>query len=350
MVVLGDIAAPRDRGKYYGYFSATYTTAGACGPALGGFIAEYLHWSIIFWLNIPLGLIAIVLTLTLLRRLPRRERRHSLDFLGAGLIMTASVAFMLGLSLGGVRYAWSDPAILGLFAVALVIGTGFVVRLLTATEPLIPLSILSDRVARLAIVMNAFGWGPIVGLNIFLPMYLQTIKGFSATAAGLSVLALSALLNTSAGVTGSILPRLRHYKLMPMALMVVSIGAVLTLAWQGEHFSFWQFECVLALIGIGFGAMPPLAATVLQNSVSMHNFGTAISTMQFCRNLYCTILISVFGAMVLVATGGADSGAPVVTYSADGFVRLFYAAAGSFGVALIAMALLEEKPLAGTHT
>ena len=92
MVVLGDLAAPKDRGKYYGYFSATYTTAGACGPVLGGVIAEYLHWSVIFWMNIPLGLLALALTLTLLRKLPRHDRPHRLDFLGALLIMTASVA------------------------------------------------------------------------------------------------------------------------------------------------------------------------------------------------------------------------------------------------------------------
>src|SRR5436190_2306116 len=144
MVVLGDIAAPRDRGKYYGYFSVTYTTAGACGPVLGGAIAQYLHWSVIFWINVPMGLLALLLTLTLLRRLPRHERPHKLDFLGAFLIMTASVAFMLGLSMGGVRYAWTSPPILGLFAIALVVGIGFVGRLLTAPEPLIPLAILSD--------------------------------------------------------------------------------------------------------------------------------------------------------------------------------------------------------------
>src|SRR5262245_46885492 len=101
MVVLGDIAAPRDRGRYYGYFSITYTTAGACGPALGGFIAEYLHWSVIFWMNIPLGIIALILSLTLLRRLPRHDRPHRLDFLGAALIMAASSSFMLALSMGG---------------------------------------------------------------------------------------------------------------------------------------------------------------------------------------------------------------------------------------------------------
>ena len=111
MVVLGDIAAPRDRGKYYGYFSAVYTTAGACGPVFGGAIAEYLHWSVIFWMNIPLGIIAMVLTLTLLRRLPRHDRPHKLDFLGAALIMAASSAFMLALSMGGVTYPWTSTPI-----------------------------------------------------------------------------------------------------------------------------------------------------------------------------------------------------------------------------------------------
>src|SRR6476620_9973579 len=99
MVVLGDIAAPKDRGKYYGYFSVVYTTAGALGPALGGAIAQYLHWSVIFWMNIPLGLIAVVLTMHLLRHLPRHDRPHKLDFLGAALIMAASSSFMLALSM-----------------------------------------------------------------------------------------------------------------------------------------------------------------------------------------------------------------------------------------------------------
>ena len=126
MVVLGDIAAPKDRGKYYGYFSATYTTAGACGPAFGGFLAEYFHWKVIFWINIPMGLIALSLMLTLLKRLPRHEQPHKLDFLGASLIMSASVAFMLALSMGGVRYPWTSPPILALFGLALVIGVGFV--------------------------------------------------------------------------------------------------------------------------------------------------------------------------------------------------------------------------------
>ena len=215
MVVLGDIAAPKDRGKYYGYFSATYTTAGACGPAFGGFLAEYLHWKAIFWINIPMGLIALFLVLTLLKRLPRHEQSHKLDFLGASLIMSASVAFMLALSMGGVRYPWTSPPILALFGLAFVIGAGFVWRLLAAPEPLIPLAFFSSPITRLSIAANAFGWGAIVGLHIFLPIYLQNIVGMSPFVAGLSVITLAIALNVSAGVTGTILPRLTHYKVIP---------------------------------------------------------------------------------------------------------------------------------------
>lgn len=347
MVILGDIAAPRDRGKYYGYFSATYTTAGACGPALGGFIAEYLHWSVIFWMNIPLGLVAVFLTLTLLKKLPRHERPHKLDFLGAGLIMTASVAFMLALSMGGVRYPWTSPAILTLFGIAFVVGAGFVWRLLTAPEPLIPLAILSNKEARLAIIANTFGWGPIVGLHIFLPMYLQNIMGLPPAVAGLSVLLLAVMLNVSAGVTGTILPRRVHYKRIPMMGLGLAIAAVLLLAWRAGNMSLWEFEAIIFLIGCGFGTMPPLASTALQNSVAIHTFGSAVATMQFSRNLYATMIVAVFGALVLVGLEGAPAAAS--QYSVDGFARIFLAAAASFAIALIALALLEEKPLQTGH-
>jgi hypothetical protein len=147
-------------------------------------------------------------------------------------------------------------------------------------------------------------------------------------------------------VTGTILPRLRRYKIIPMIGMVLAIVAVLAMAWRGRSLTILEFQVLLAMAGAGFGASPPLCSTVLQNSVSIHNFGTAVASMQFCRNLFCTIFVAVFGAMVLVATGGADGTAPVVGYSAEGFDRLFYVAAASFCVAFVAMVMLEEKPLA----
>jgi EmrB/QacA subfamily drug resistance transporter len=345
MVVLGDLAAPKDRGQYYAYFSATYTTAGACGPALGGFIAQHLHWKMIFALNMAMGVVALALTFTLLRRLPRHERYHRLDVLGAALIMAASISFMLALNLGGVRYPWTSPPILGLAALAVAVGTGFVARLLTAPEPLIPLSILRDPVARCAFMMNSFGWGSIVGLNIFLPMYLQSVIGLSPTNAGLSLMVLMVTVNSSAGVSGQFYGRMTHYKSIPLVGIVLAIGSITTLALMADRLTPLTFEVLLALIGIGFGPIPPLASIALQNTVATHQFGTAVGTMNFARSLYSTILIAIFGAIVLGDVPAGAASAALSPDTVEGFRHVFYAAAASFAVVLVGLVFLEEKPL-----
>jgi EmrB/QacA subfamily drug resistance transporter len=350
MVVLGDIAAPKDRGKYYAYFSLTYTTAGACGPALGGFLADHLHWSVIFWLNIPLGFLALGLTLRLLRRLPRHDRPHRLDAIGAMLIMAASVAFMLALNLAGVRFAWDSWPILVLVVIAFLLGGAFIVRLKTAPEPLIPLAILANPEARLAIAGNAFGWGAIIGLNIYLPMFLQSAVGASPTGAGLSLMVLMVTLNLSAGAGGQLIGRMKHYKTVPMIGIAITLASVLRLAWVAEQVGPFEFQLLLALIGIGFGPLAPLSTVVLQNSVAIHQFGTAVGTMNFTRNLYATMLVAAFGAIVLagfpVGSEGLPGGlrAPAVGCP-EGFARVFLAAAASLAVAFGALLLLKEKPL-----
>jgi predicted MFS family arabinose efflux permease len=347
-VILGDIAAPKDRGRYYAYFSATYTTAGACGPVLGGFLAEHVHWSAIFWLSVPLGLMAVALTFTLLRRLPRHDRPHKLDFLGAFLIMAASTTFMLALNLGGVRYAWTSPPVLALLAVALLIGCAFVWRLMTAPEPLIPLSILRDPVARCAFLINGCGWGSIIGLNFFLPMYLQSVVGLSATSSGLSLMVVMFALNFSAGTTGQILGRVRRYKIVPMIGIVISISAVLTLAYfAGEITPFW-FEVVIGLMALGFGPIPPLTAVVLQNTVAPHQLGIAVGTMNFNRNLYATMMVASFGAIVLAgipADGTGSLATGIAQNGVEGFRHIFLAAAASLSLSLLGIILLTEKPL-----
>lgn len=346
MVVLGDVAAPKDRGRYYSYFSVVHTTSGALGPALGGFFAEHVHWSAIFWINIPMGLIAIAITATMLRRLPRYERPHRLDFPGAALAMAASVAFMLALTLGGVRYAWSAAPVLGLFAAAAAFGVGFVVRLATAPEPLIPISMLKDPVASSAIAFNGFGWGAIMALNVFLPMFLQNVAGLSASAAGLGLMIFMVMVNLTAGVTGPFIGRQRRYKILPMLGLALAVGAVLALALQARSITTAWFEVLIALVGIGFGPIPPFAGVVLQNTVRAHQFGIAIGSMNFTRNLYGTILIAVFGAIVL---GGAGDGPNVGADAAASFAIVFLIAAASLGAALISLAVLQQKPLQSTR-
>ena len=222
--------------------------------------------------------------------------------IGAVLIVLASVSFMLGLNVAGVRYPWLSLPVLALFACALVIGYCFVMRLTRAPEPLIPIAILKNPIVRWATIANGFGWGSIVGLNIFLPMYLQSVIGLSPTDSGLALMVLMVSLNSSAGVAGQVLARVTHYKALPMAALVVAIASTLLLAWWADSLTLLSFEVLLFLIGAGFGPTPSLAAVSVQNVIERHNLGIAMGTMSFSRNLFSTILIALLGALVVAAT------------------------------------------------
>jgi MFS family permease len=350
-VVLGDVSAPKERGRYYAYFAVVYTTAGASGPALGGFLSDHLHWSAIFWLNIGLGVAAALVTTVLLGRLPRHARPHRLDVIGALLIVSASVSFMLALNLGGRTYAWTSAQIIALFAAALVLGAGFVWRLRTAPEPLIPIAVLQNPSVRWCVVAHSFGWGSIIGLNIFLPTYLQSVVGLSPTDAGLSLMVLMIALNVSAGVSGIILGKMQHYKSLPIAGLILSIAATAALATWVESLDLFWFEVLLILIGTGFGGAPGLAQVAMQNNVPRHQLGIAVGTMNFTRNLLATMLVATFGAIVagsVAAGAGASGGAlggPLDHAAVEAFRRVFFGITATLAIALIAILLLEEKPL-----
>jgi MFS family permease len=348
-MILGDIAAPKDRAKYYAYFSVAFTSAGGVGPALGGWICDHLYWWVIFLWNVPLCLIAGALALTVLRRLPRYDRPHRLDVVGAILIMAASSSFMLALNLGGVRYPWLSLPVLALVACAIVLGSAFVARLLTAIEPLIPISILSDPAARLAMLSNCFGWGSIIALNIFLPMYLQTVLGWSATDSGLSLVILMVTLNASAGLSSQVIGRVQRYKALPTACLVLAIAAVIALALSVSAMTPLKFQIILFMIGVGFGPTAPLTQVALQNTVAARHLGTAVGAMNFGRTLMGSVLVAVFGAVVLAgAHGSLGEGAGVLTgTSASTVADVFFATAGTLSIALLALIRLEEKPLLG---
>src|SRR5581483_4387138 len=217
-------------------------------------------------------------------------------------------------------------------------------------EPLIPITVLSDRAAGLAIATHAFGWGSIMCLNIFLPMYLQSALGWSATSSGLSMVTLMVTLNASAGLSGHLLGRVRRYKLLPLCFLVIGLGAVVTLSQLAGRMTSLEFEIVLFLIGIGFGPTAPLTQVALQNTVPVHDLGAALGTMNFARNLIGTMLIAGFAAIVLAkAPVGAPAGsldhAFLGSTSVAAFSTVFLAITGTLAVAFLALYLLEEKPL-----
>jgi len=252
-----------------------------------------------------------------------------------------------------VRYAWTSAPILALFGGALA-GIGlFVRRLLTAPEPLIPLAVLRHPIVRSATIANACGWSAIVGLNIFLPIYLQSVVGLSATDAGLSLIVLMASLNISAGIGGQVLCRVTHYKALPIAGLVVAIGSVILLALWADRLTPVTFQVLLLLIGAGFGPTPSMASVVVQNVVERHHLGIAFGTMNFSRNLFSTILIAILGALVLAVTSSLGQGTgelrgalpPGSAEAVDAFRRAFFMVAVCLSISLVAVVMIEQRPL-----
>jgi predicted MFS family arabinose efflux permease len=297
--------------------------------------------------------LALLVTSRLLRRLPRYERPHRLDLIGAILVVAASVSFMLGLNLAGVRYEWSSVPIVLLFGTAVVVAGLFVWRLLTAPEPLIPIAVLKHPIVRFATIANGCGWAAIVGLNIFLPIYLQIVVGLSPTDAGLALIVLMVSLNISAGIGGQVVGRVKHYKALPIAGQVLAIASVILLALWADRLTLFSFQVLLLLIGAGFGPTPTMASVAVQNVVERHHFGIASGTMNFSRNLISTILIAILGALVLAATstlgpGSGELGGALAPGSAEAvaaFRRVFFAVATCLCISFVALVMIEQRPL-----
>ena len=352
MTILGDIAAPRDRAKYYTYFVVVFASAGALGPALGGFFAQYLDWTVIFWINLPLGLLSLLLSNVQLRRLPRHERRHRLDLVGAGLVMVATAALMATVDLGGNRFDWGSVPILGLAALAAASWAGVAVRLRTAPEPLVPLGVLSNPVVIFAVLANAMGAGSVVVLNLFLPMFLQLLVGLGALHSGLLLMTLMFSFNVGAGISGHVTARVRRYKVLPIIGVLSALSATVALGFAASRFGLVTIEALLTIIGLGIGTVPPMATVALQNAVERTELGAATASLNFVRSLAGTVFVGLFGALLAgkLGTGGlhdALSTAALAERSAlaQAFQIVFFGTSAGFALSLMALWRLQERPL-----
>jgi EmrB/QacA subfamily drug resistance transporter len=353
--IVADIVPPRERGKYQVYFASVFMTSSLLGPVLGGFFAEHLHWSVIFWINLPLGLVALYIAFHGLKKLPRFDRPHRLDLLGAGLLVAATVAMLLALSWGGLRYPWGSLPILGLFAGSLVLWAMFAFRMRLAPEPLIPPGVLHNPVVRMGTLSACFGMGTYIGLTIYLPVYFESVRGLSASLSGLALIPLMAGTVVGATLSGRVMARMKHYKRLPLAGLFVALAGMGVLAAFGG-LSITGVEIILAVVSIGFGTLLPVSTVAIQNAVAPHELGTATGTANFFRSLGGAFIVAIFGAIVLSGSGvtGAasfealgEAAAKSGINLADVFSHVFLAAIVGFGLSLAFLLALEEKPLRG---
>jgi EmrB/QacA subfamily drug resistance transporter len=354
--IMADAIAPRERGRYQAYMAIVWVTSGVGGPILGGVLSEHFHWSLIFWINLPLALAAAMMTYTRLARLPRHERRHKLDFLGASLMMATAVSLLLALTWGGTRYPWLSPPIIALLAGSGILSLAFSWRLTQAPEPFLPLSVMADPIMYMGTAANSFAMGASIGLVIFVPLYYELVHHLSASDSGLALVPL-ALTTPGSILSGRAMLHMRKYKWVPLVGLVVGIVGLGLLIWQ-PALALWGVIVIMSLVGIAVGTVFPVCTVSIQNAVPNHQVGVAMGAMNFFRALASAFAVAIMGAILLAGIGvtvarGGNAAAVAANVGGLGFdfaavFRWVFVAAEAFLVAsLLTLMLMEERPLRG---
>jgi MFS family permease len=351
--IIGDVVPPIERGRYMVYISAVWATASVSGPLLGGLFAEHLHWSLIFWINLPIAAIAVIVIRRSMRRLPDVTRPARLDLTGSGLIVTATVSLMLALTWGGAGTPWGSPEILGLFAASVLLFVGFARHIGRTEEALIPVPILTHPVISVTVAAMFFATGAHLGLSVFVPMWFSRVQGFGPAHAGLGLMSLSFGTMLGANIAGRAMRKVRHYR--RFAQVGVAVGAVATaaLALGAGWWSFWPSEVLLLVTGAGTGSLFPIGMVAVQNAVERRDLGVATGTLSFVRTLGAVVAIAVFGAVfAALRDGGAGGAAAGVGFDPAAAARAAPAFAGVFAgaavfqlLAILILFRLEERPL-----
>ncbi|MGO4713894.1 MFS transporter [Bradyrhizobium sp. 2TAF24] len=350
--VLADIITPRQRAQYQAFFSMVWVSAGIGGPVLGGVIAEHLHWSVIFWINVPLVLLAAGILLPKMRKLPIHHRPRKLDLVGGLLLMAAAITFLLVLTWGGNKYAWLSPTLLALMGAVLSLSGVFVWHARRADEPFLPLPLLTGPIVPYAITAAACAIGVLVGLTVHMPMYYESVYHLTASEAGLALIPIVALSVPGATAAGRVMMYMKHYKWV--SLLGLSVGAVMAaLLAIITPLPLWALLTLLAVLALGLGTTFPVAVVSVQAAVARHLVGTVTGAMNFFRSLMAAVTVALFTAILLAALGGASSGmlehpdlgATSRPEMIAAFRYVFIAAAVMLGTGALAIALMFERPL-----
>jgi EmrB/QacA subfamily drug resistance transporter len=369
--IVGDIIAPRDRGRYQGIFGAVFGVSTIIGPLLGGFFVEHLSWRWIFYVNLPVGVIAVVVIAAVFQR-PAVLRQRRIDYLGAGLLAVLLSSVVLVTSWGGAVLPWSSPVIVVLAAGSALAVAAFLFVERRAREPILPLSLFRNPVFVVASVV-----GFIVGLAMFgsvtyLPLYLQVVKSATPSGSGLQLGPMMGGMLATSVLSGQLISRFGRYKIFPVlgtAIMTVALGLLSRI---GPATTTTATSAMMLLLGLGMGMVMQVLVMAVQNAVPYEHLGVATSGATLFRMIGGAIGVSVFGALFahrfhrelalrLPEVPGLDAVSPraliqlppalhatVVDAFARGLRPIFLVAMGAAAIAFVASSLLEERPLRQT--
>jgi EmrB/QacA subfamily drug resistance transporter len=340
MAAVGDLVAPRERGRYQGYIAATFAAATVLGPLVGGLLVQGPGWRWVFYVNLPVGVAALA---GLRLRLPAPATdapTRPLDVTGAALLVGATSAFMLVCVWGGDRHGWGSPAILALIGATLGLGAALVARERRAADPIVPLALLRTRSVAVASTALFLGTASLFAVTVFVPLFLQTATGATPTEAGLLLAPMMLGTTASTILSGRFIARTGRYKRFPIIGLGLMATALVVLAAVAGDASRTTTGIGLVLFGIGFGMVTQVLVVAVQNSVDRRELGMATAATGFFRALGGAV-----GAAALGAVFAAQAGAGI----ADAVQTVFVVAAPLAALALVAVLRLPETPLQTRH-
>ncbi|WP_079161527.1 MDR family MFS transporter [Streptomyces fodineus] len=296
MAIVGDIVPPRERGRYQGLFGAVFGATSVLGPLLGGLFTEHLSWRWVFYVNLPVGVVALAVIATALR-IPRRTAHHVIDYLGTFLIAAVATCLVLVASLGGTTWAWGSPQIVGLAGLGILLAVAFVAVERRAAEPVLPLKLFGIRTFTLAAVISFIVGFAMFGAMTYLPTFLQVVHGISPTLSGVHMLPMVIGLLLSSTISGQIVSRTGRWKVFPVAGTAVTAIGLLLLHRLDEHSSTAQMSACFFVFGLGLGLVMQVLVLIVQNAVSYEDLGVATSGATFFRSIGASFGVAIFGTV-----------------------------------------------------
>jgi MFS family permease len=318
------------------------------GPLLGGLLVQHASWRCVFYVNLPIGLLALA---GLASRLPAPEVERPtqrLDTLGAALLAAATAALILTCDWGGERYAWSSPQIIGLIGAVVVLSGLLVVRERHAADPMVPVRLLGTRVVAVASAGLFLAIASLFAITVFVPLFLQTTTGATPTQSGLLLVPAMLGITVSTTLSGRSIARTGRYKRFPLAGLALMSAALVMLAVFAAHPSQVATGIGLAAFGLGFGMVTQILVVAVQNSVERRQLGVATATTGFVRALGGAVGAAILGAVFAAHAGVHASGLTAHAlrgHVIDGVQAVFLVAAPLALLALVIVALLPEARL-----
>ncbi|HKD98159.1 MAG TPA: MDR family MFS transporter, partial [Micromonosporaceae bacterium] len=335
--IISDVVAPRDRGRYMGIFGAVFGLSSIAGPLVGGYFAQLGHsgWRWIFYINVPLAILAVIVCNQVLRMVPHTRRDHRIDYLGAVLMVVSVVSLLLALSFGGTPgWAWGSANVIGLLIAAVVFGVAFVFAEARASEPILPLHLFQGKTFNIANGATFILGAAMFGSVIFVPLYLQIVKGATPTQSGLLMLPMMVGVIVTSIVTGRWISKAGHYKWFPVAgTALMSLGLLMFISLKVDT-PLWQAFIFMLVVGIGLGsAMQPLVLAI-QNDLPMADMGAGTAASTFFRSLGGAVGVAALGAVLTnklsVLGGGATGGGSGVSVNDPASIKALPPAAQDF--------------------